>query len=148
MIPKIPPLIPIGTVDPTQNYDQVKIDDQQLLNLMKKMPLNNTMLMKTKHKEKERNNECKQILCKQEDQYLRHFSPIETKFGYKNKIRNRDMIPSTITSQSCNSLAENAMDIGKTSLKCTRLKMEKMGLTARYNILVTLHKLLYLLKVT
>jgi poly-D-alanine transfer protein DltD len=113
---------------------------------MNKMPLNKTMLMKSKHKEKERNNECKQILWKREDQYLSPFSPIETKFTYKNKIRNKDMIPSTITSY--NSLAENAMDIGKTSLKCTRLNVENIGFSTRYNILVTPHKLLYLHKVT
>ena len=63
---------------------------------------------------------------KQEDPY---FSPVETKFGYKNKPKNKDMKPSTITSQSNNSLdkAENSMDIVETSLKCTRLKGENMG---------------------
>ena len=103
--------------------------------------------MKTKHTEKERTNECKKVLLKQEDPY---FSPVETKFGYKNKPKNNDMKPSTITSQSYNSLgkADNSMDIVETSQRCTRLKVENMGFTTRYNILVTLHKLLYLLKVT
>ena len=150
MIPRMPPLIPINTVDQTQNYEQVKIDDQQFFDLTKKLPLNNQMLMKSKHKEKERTNECNKILWKQEDPYLSPFSPVETKSGYKHKTRNKDMKPSTITSQSYNSLgkADNSMDIGETSQKCTRLKVENMGFTTRYNILVTLHKLLYLLKVT
>ena len=55
----MPPLIPINTVDQTQNYEQVKIEDQQLLNLMKKIPLNNQMPVKTKHNKKENTNEYK-----------------------------------------------------------------------------------------
>jgi hypothetical protein len=60
------------------------------------------------------------------------------------------MKPSTITSQSYNSLdnSENAMDILETSLNCTRLKVEKLGFTTRYNFLILLQNLLYLLKVT
>ena len=108
------------------------------------------MLTKTKHNEKEKTHEYKKVLWQQEDSYLSPFSPVETKSGHKHKTRNKDMKPSTITSQSYNSLgkADNSMDIGKTSQKCTRLKVENMGFTTRYNILVTLHKLLYLLKVT
>ena len=41
----MPPLIPVKTVDPTQNQDQVQLE----------FPLNNQMLMKTKQNEKHMN---------------------------------------------------------------------------------------------
>ena len=72
MIPRLPPLIPINTVDHTQNYDQVKID----------LPLNNQMLVKTKQHEKEKTHEYKKILWQQEDPYLSPCIPVETKYGY------------------------------------------------------------------
>jgi hypothetical protein len=147
MIARIPPLIPINTIDQTQYYKHVKIDDQQLLNLMKKMPLKKQMPVKTKNNEKEKTHEYTKILWQQEDPYLSPFIPVETKYGYKNKIRNKVRKPSTITSQSYNSL-ENSMDTKETSPKCTRLKGENMGFTTRYNFLIIIHKLLYLLKVT
>jgi hypothetical protein len=145
MIPRMPPLIPINNVGHTQHYDQVKIEDQQLLNLMKKVPLNNQMPVKTKHNKKENTSEYKKILWQQEDPYLSPFSPVETK--YKNKTKYKDLKPSTITSQSYNCL-DNSLDIKETSPKCTRLKVGKMGFTTRYNFLIIIHKLFYLFKVT
>ena len=133
----MPPLIPINTIDHTQNYDHVKID----------LPLNNQMVMKTKNKEKEKTHEHNKILWQQEDPYLSPCIPVETKYGYRNKTRNKVMKPSTITSQSYNSL-DNSMDTKETSPNCTRLKVGKLGFTLRYNFLIILHKLLYLLKVT
>ena len=123
----MPPLIPINTVDQTQNYEQVKIEDQQLLNLMKKIPLNNQMPVKTKHNKKENTNEYKKILWQQEDPYLSPFTPLETKYGYKNKIKNKEIKPSTITSQSYNSF-DNSIDTKETSPKCTRLKVKNWDL--------------------
>ena len=67
MIPRMPPLITINTIDHTQNYDQVKID----------LPFNNQMLMKTKHSEKKKTHEYKKILCPQEDPYLSPSIPVE-----------------------------------------------------------------------
>ena len=58
------------------------------------------MLTKTKHNEKEKTHEYKIILWQQEDPYLSPFSPVENKYGYKNKTKNKDLKPSTITSQS------------------------------------------------
>ena len=72
----MPPLIPINTIDHTQNYDHVKID----------LPLNNQMLMKTKHNEKEKTHEYNKILWQQEDPYLSTCIPEETKYGYQKKF--------------------------------------------------------------
>ena len=87
--------------------------------------------MKTKHNEKEKTHEYNKILWQQNDPYLSPFIPVETKYGYKNKTRNKVMKPSTITCQSYNSF-DNSMDTKETSLNCTRLKAEKLGLKQTY----------------
>ena len=134
----------------SSNHEQLRKINDPGFDLMKSMPLQH-QLIRQRHNESLKTNECIRMFWKQETPFISTFSPVENSASFNYKLRNYKMKPSTITSQSNNRFegTESSLNIdkvGESLLQCFR--KEILATTIRYIFFIMLYLTLKICKVT